>query len=141
MLRNYGTRTRYEHPEVGLNSRLDEMQAAILRVRLDWLDRFNDRRRAVANRYHAEIRNPRIRSMAAPAASESHVHHLFVVRCAERDRLARTLLRQWHRDTGALSHRRAPAGEPDRHSLRPGADCRTRSATLRSACRSRAIRS
>ena len=90
-LRNYGTRTRYEHPEVGLNSRLDEMQAAILRVRLDWLDRFNDRRRAVANRYYAEIRNPRIRSMAAPAASESHVHHLFVARCAERDRLARTL--------------------------------------------------
>ena len=46
MLRNYGTRSRYEHPEAGLNSRLDELQAAILSVRLAWLDQFNAKRQS-----------------------------------------------------------------------------------------------
>jgi dTDP-4-amino-4,6-dideoxygalactose transaminase len=88
VLRNYGTRTRYEHPEVGVNSRLDEVQAAILNVRLAWLDRFNARRKDVATRYSNGITNPRVRPLAPPRHPSSHVYHLFVVRCAERDRLA-----------------------------------------------------
>ncbi len=88
MIRNYGTQTRYEHPEVGVNSRLDELQAAILSVRLAWLDRFNARRKAVATRYLAEIANLRVRPLSPPRLPSSHVYHLFVVRCPERDRLA-----------------------------------------------------
>jgi dTDP-4-amino-4,6-dideoxygalactose transaminase len=101
MLRNYGTRGRYEHPEVGVNSRLDEVQAAILAVRLPRLDRFNARRKAVAVQYLTEIANPRVRPMAPAASSSSHVYHLFVVRSAARDRLASFL-----RDRGveALVH-------------------------------------
>jgi dTDP-4-amino-4,6-dideoxygalactose transaminase len=88
VLRNYGSRARYEHPEVGVNSRLDELQAAILSVRLAWLDRFNSRRQAVATRYRNGITNPRVRPLAPPRHPSSHVYHLYVIRCAERDRLA-----------------------------------------------------
>ena len=87
-LRNYGQSQRYHHPEVGMNSRLDELQAAILRVRLKMLPRFTERRRAIAARYLAEMRNSRIELMAAPVERENHVYHLFVVRCPERDRLS-----------------------------------------------------
>jgi len=87
-LRNYGGTNRYEHPEVGLNSRLDEMQAAILSARLNWLERFNARRQEIARRYLAGIKNPRV---ALPVQSASHVYHLFVVRCPDRDRLAKFL--------------------------------------------------
>jgi dTDP-4-amino-4,6-dideoxygalactose transaminase len=91
MLRNYGTRTRYEHPELGVNSRLDELQAAILSARLPWLDAFNGRRRGIAARYLDEIANPRVQLLAPPRQPSSHVYHLFVVRCADRDRLCRFL--------------------------------------------------
>ena len=90
-LRNYGTTKRYEHPETGLNSRLDEVQAAILSARLNWLERFNARRQKIARKYFAEIKNPRVQLLAAPIAAENHVYHLFVVRCPERDRLAQFL--------------------------------------------------
>ena len=86
--RNYGQIRRYEHSEAGLNSRLDEMQAAVLSARLNWLDRFNARRRAVATTYFSRIKNTRLELLAAPVSSESHVHHLFVLRCAQRDRFA-----------------------------------------------------
>jgi dTDP-4-amino-4,6-dideoxygalactose transaminase len=89
-LRNYGTRNRYEHPKTGLNSRLDELQAAILCARLSWLERFNARRQQIARRYFAEIENPKIALLASPGGNRlaTHVYHLFVVRCAERDQLA-----------------------------------------------------
>lgn len=90
-LRNYGQSQRYHHPDIGLNSRLDELQAAILRVRLAVLPEFTARRRAIGAQYLAGIRNPRVELLAAPAAPESHVYHLFVVRCTERDRLAEHL--------------------------------------------------
>jgi dTDP-4-amino-4,6-dideoxygalactose transaminase len=106
MLRNYGTRTRYEHPELGVNSRLDELQAAILSARLPWLDRFNARRRAVADRYAREIANPRVRPLAPPRSSSSHVYHLFVVRCSDRDRLASFLT---DRGIETLAHYPIPA--------------------------------
>ena len=87
-LRNYGTTKHYEHAEAGLNSRLDELQAAILLARLNWLERFNAGRREIARKYLAGIRNSRVQLLAAPLAPENHVYHLFVIRCAERDRLA-----------------------------------------------------
>jgi dTDP-4-amino-4,6-dideoxygalactose transaminase len=90
-LRNLGTTKRYEHSEQGFNSRLDELQAAIVSTRLRWLERFNAHRREIAQRYFAGVTNSRIQLLAPPIASENHVYHLFVVRCAERDRLAHFL--------------------------------------------------
>lgn len=90
-LRNYGQSERYHHPDLGLNSRLDELQAAILRERLHVLEAYTARRRSIASAYRAGIANPAIRPLAAPEHEENHVYHLFVVRCGERDRLARHL--------------------------------------------------
>jgi dTDP-4-amino-4,6-dideoxygalactose transaminase len=88
MLRNYGQSQRYYHPELGLNSRLDELQAAILSARLGWLDAYTRRRKEIAGAYFRGISHPRIHTMAQPLEKDSHVYHLFVVRCDERDRLA-----------------------------------------------------
>lgn len=92
-LRNYGQSERYRHPEVGVNSRLDELQAALLRERLRWLDVFTERRRQVAKRMLAGIDNSQVQPMQAPQDGEQHVFHLFVVICDERDRLAEHLTR------------------------------------------------
>jgi len=73
---------------VGLNSRLDEAQAAILSTRLNSLERINARRQEIARKYFAKIDNPRIELLALPGSSQNHVYHLFVIRCAERDRPA-----------------------------------------------------
>ena len=91
MLRNYGQSQRYHHPEIGLNSRLDEVQAAMLSARLTWLDGVNARRRENALSYHNSISNSRVQLLAMSPSAENHVHHLFVVRCRERDRLAEHL--------------------------------------------------
>lgn len=55
MLRNHGEKNRYYHEDIGLNSRLDAIQAAILRVKLRYLDTWNEQRRAIASRYHAYL--------------------------------------------------------------------------------------
>jgi dTDP-4-amino-4,6-dideoxygalactose transaminase len=88
ILRNYGQSERYHHPVSGLNSRLDELQAALLTVRLGWLDQFTQRRREIALAYQDRIRNPSVQLLAAPMQPGSHVHHLFVVLCDARDRMA-----------------------------------------------------
>lgn len=88
VLRNYGQSVRYEHPEIGLNSRLDEMQAALLMVRLDWLDRFTRRRQEIAARYRVGLDNPLITLLQAPEYPENHVYHLFVLTCDQRERLS-----------------------------------------------------
>ncbi|MBA3685207.1 MAG: DegT/DnrJ/EryC1/StrS family aminotransferase, partial [Planctomycetes bacterium] len=87
MLRNYGQSTRYHHPVLGLNSRLDEIHAAILGVRLGALAGQQTRRRAVAASYWRGIGSAIVRPLTAPADPDAHVHHLFVVRCARRDAL------------------------------------------------------
>jgi len=92
VLRNYGQSERYHHPVSGLNSRLDELQAALLTARLDWLDRFTKRRGEIAMAYQARIRNPSTQVLADPLQPASHVYHLFVILCDERDRLAKHLL-------------------------------------------------
>lgn len=86
-LRNYGQSVRYHHPELGLNSRLDEIQAAMLVVRLKWLEEFTTRRREIASSYFDEMRNPVVTLMAEPTEPAAHVYHLFVLTCPHRDAL------------------------------------------------------
>jgi dTDP-4-amino-4,6-dideoxygalactose transaminase len=85
MLRNYGQKDRYHHEVAGMNSRLDELQAALLIVRLRWLQEQTERRRDVAAAYADGITNSRVTLLTPPAEPAAHVHHLFVVRCTERD--------------------------------------------------------
>lgn len=91
VLRNYGQRTRYYHPVLGLNSRLDEIQAAILSERLKWLPQFNMQRRKIATSYFHGMRNPIVHLLARPEKESAHVHHLFVVNCEHRDKLQKHL--------------------------------------------------
>lgn len=86
-LRNYGQSVRYQHPVLGMNSRLDEMQAALLSVRLVWLQDFTARRRSIADRYQAGISNPLVTLMDRPEQEAAHARHLFVVLCPQRDAL------------------------------------------------------
>lgn len=85
-LRNYGSREKYVNEHAGVNSRLDEVQAAILREKLPHLDEENRRRRQLARFYLGAIRHPAV--MLPPAdAVEADAWHLFVVRHPTRDRL------------------------------------------------------
>lgn len=86
-LANYGSDYKYHHIYKGINSRLDEMQAAILSVKLKYLDQDNEKRRHVAQRYLEEIKSRHILLPAWPTLSEGHVWHVFAIRCSERDRL------------------------------------------------------
>lgn len=90
-LRNYGSEVKYRHLTQGVNSRLDEIQAALLRVKLGHLDEDLARRRAVARRYRDGIRHAQLR-LPQVAHEEGHAWHLFVLRCARRDALQRHLL-------------------------------------------------
>lgn len=123
-LRNYGQSERYVHPELGMNSRLDELQAALLSERLRWLDGFTARRRAIAGQYDQRIRNPRVRLLAPASQPASHVHHLYVLRCDARADLARhltacsvqTLIHYpvpVHRQAPCLALARDPRGLPN----------------------------
>jgi len=91
-LRNYGSEVKYHHLYQGFNSRLDELQAAMLRVKLAHLDHEVTLRRIVAGRYSEGIRHPRIILPEVPG--ERHAWHLFVVRCAQRDALQQHLRSQ-----------------------------------------------
>ena len=89
-LRNYGSEVKYQHLYQGCNSRLDEIQAAMLRVKLAHLDDEVAMRQDVARRYREGIRNTQI--LLPQVTSEArHAWHLFVVRCRERDRLQQHL--------------------------------------------------
>ena len=91
VLRNYGSRTKYINEIKGFNSRLDEMQAALLRVKLRRLDRWNERRKKIASDYLAKLADiPDLRLPVVPSWADP-VWHLFVVRHPMRDRLQRYL--------------------------------------------------
>lgn len=107
-LANYGSIRKYIHDHKGLNSRLDEIQAAVLRVKLPRLDSDNQLRRVIAGYYNSNISNPQIKlpgisnpdcdarekdynANDATLHALSHVWHLFVVRHPERDRLKKYL--------------------------------------------------
>jgi dTDP-3-amino-3,4,6-trideoxy-alpha-D-glucose transaminase len=89
-LRNGGQTDRYQHAEPGINSRLDEMQAAILRARLPRLRAWTERRRALAARYRERLAGGPVDVM--PECDPGHVYHLFVVRTRQRQEVQRQLL-------------------------------------------------
>jgi dTDP-4-amino-4,6-dideoxygalactose transaminase len=90
-LGNYGSVEKYVNKYVGVNSRLDEVQAAILLAKLPYLDSWNARRQEIAARYCAEIKNSLIRLTPIPENSKSHVWHVFPVFCECRDELQKFL--------------------------------------------------
>lgn len=85
LLRNWGSRHKYHHEEIGLNSRLDTLQAAVLRVKLTRLEAWNAARRAHARRYDAAFAG--IPGVTLTRYDAGAVYHLYVVRVAERDRV------------------------------------------------------
>lgn len=87
MLANYGSSEKYVHDQEGINSRMDEMQAAILGVKLQRLDEDNETRRSIAGRYAAEINNPLVTLPLQPRCASEHVYHIYAIRCPHRDAL------------------------------------------------------
>lgn len=93
-LGNYGSKEKYVHDFQGLNSRMDEIQAAFLAVKINYLDSENERRREIAQFYlnkisHKEIKLPALNSNDN---KKSHVYHLFVIRCKRRNELQNYLM-------------------------------------------------
>jgi dTDP-4-amino-4,6-dideoxygalactose transaminase len=103
-LREYGWRNKYISESRGMNTRLDEIQAAILRVKLKYLDQENARRQEIAGIYDSELRFP---GLVLPSASKgvSHVYHQYVIRTERRDDL-QNFLRT--RSIGTLIHYPVP---------------------------------
>ncbi len=89
ILSQYGSKQRYVHVEVGLNSRLDNIQASILRLKLRHLDSWNAKRAAIAEKYLEQIRHPNIRLPLPNRAQGSmyQVWYVFCIKVKERDRL------------------------------------------------------
>ncbi len=85
MLRDHGQDAKYHHPFFGLNGRLDEIQASILRVKLPHLDKWNEKRRYLAQTYDACLPPSVVKPKETPGAK--HVYHLYVIRTPERDQL------------------------------------------------------
>lgn len=90
-LGNYGSDYKYHHIYQGTNSRLDEMQAAFLRVKLPHLDKWNEARRKIAEAYLEGITNPLIKLPLATSEEYEHIYHVFVIRCDRRDELEKYL--------------------------------------------------
>ncbi len=86
-LRNHGGTVKYQHPELGFNSRLDTLQAVVLRAKLHRLDKWNQLRREAAERYHQLLAGAEGLVLPATAPGNQHVWHLYVVQVADRDRV------------------------------------------------------
>ncbi|SPQ00024.1 Pleiotropic regulatory protein [Candidatus Sulfobium mesophilum] len=86
LYRNHGHKSKYEHAVIGYNGRIDEIQAAILRIKLRHLEEYNSKRRVKADFYNSFLKDT---PLVLPAEKEgrTHVYHLYVVRSKERDRL------------------------------------------------------
>ena len=90
---NYGSKKKYFNEFVGRNSRLDEIQAAFLRIKLKYLDKENNHRKKIALRYCSEIKNSKILNPILPNINlENHVFHLYVIRTKNRDEFQEYLL-------------------------------------------------
>ena len=98
--RNYGSEKRYHNQVVGTNSRLDELQAGLLRVKLSHLDEFNEERNKIASRYSSEIINPLIRLPKLRPGADS-TWHQYVIHCQYRDELKDYLA---SKEIGTLIH-------------------------------------
>jgi len=90
-LANYGSNQKYVNIYQGLNSRLDEIQAAVLDVKLKYIDTENDRRKEIAAIYIAEIKNPKIVLPENPKDIAEHSWHIFLIRSEEREALQKYL--------------------------------------------------
>lgn len=90
VFRNYGSEKKYYNKIAGANSRLDELQAGLLNVRLKYLDEMNAERNALAARYSEKIKNPLI-SLPKTQLDTYNIWHQYVIRCPERDRLQKYL--------------------------------------------------
>ena len=86
IFRNYGSEKHYHNKMVGSNSRLDELQAGLLRVKLSYLDEFNAERCRIAERYLAEIKNPYVQLPVIRLGADS-TWHQFVIHTSKRDEL------------------------------------------------------
>jgi dTDP-4-amino-4,6-dideoxygalactose transaminase len=104
MLRNYGQSKRYYHDSEGINSRLDEIQAAILSAQLPYISEWNARRREIAHRYTAGLKDVVVTPKEDP--NGHHVYHLYVIQTNDRDELIEFLM---ERGVQALIHYPIPA--------------------------------
>jgi dTDP-4-amino-4,6-dideoxygalactose transaminase len=93
MLRHHGSRQTYLHERVGWNSRLDELQAAVLRVKLKHLARFNEARRAVAKRYREKLAGANL-TLPSEHGRGAHVYHQFTIRSERRDAMRDALAKE-----------------------------------------------
>lgn len=107
-LANYGSKKKYIFRYKGRNSRLDEIQAAVLSVKLNYLDEDNKRRRDIAHRYISEINNPHV---SLPPAEG--VFHIFPILCDQRDKLQQHLTQQ---GIGTIVHYPVPPHRQDAYS-------------------------
>ena len=89
-LRNHGSVVRYYHDEVGYNMRMGGVEGGSLAIKLQYVDRWNSRRKEIAKRYQNEITNPKVKMQSQPAWSDS-VYHLFVITVRDRDYLIKYL--------------------------------------------------
>jgi dTDP-4-amino-4,6-dideoxygalactose transaminase len=93
MLRHHGSRQTYLHDRVGWNSRLDELQAAVLRVKLKHLARFNEARRSVARRYREKLAGAKL-TLPLEHGRGTHVYHQFTIRSERRDAIREALAKE-----------------------------------------------
>ena len=103
-LRNYGSSSKYVNDYIGFNSRLDDIQAAFLRVKLPFLNQENKRRQEIAHRYITEICNPKIK-LPTIVNNKGHVFHLFVIQISNREAMITHLTKH---EIGYLIHYPVP---------------------------------
>jgi len=89
-LRNHGSVVRYYHDEIGFNMRMGGLEGASLKIKLKYLPEWNQKRREIAGKYHAELKNPKISMQVQPEGHDS-VFHLFVITTENRDELMKYL--------------------------------------------------
>jgi dTDP-4-amino-4,6-dideoxygalactose transaminase len=123
MLGNYGSEQKYVNRYRGVNSRLDEIQAAFLLAKLPHLDAWNERRREIAARYVREVHNPLVRLPEIPADPREHVWHVFTVRTP--DRRVRDALQKYleARGIGTLIFYPIPPHRQEAYAASPEGDC------------------
>lgn len=91
MLRDYGRKSRYEHTSIGYNSRLDTIQAVILRIKLKYLDKWNVLRRDKAHFYTDKLKGTEDITVPYEADYAYHVYHIYAIRVKDRDKLVKRL--------------------------------------------------
>ena len=92
--RNYGSEVKYQHDQVGVNSRLDELQAALLRIKLPYMPQWTAERQYLANLYHTYLQDLPALTSPITARGATHVYHIYQVRTPRRDELQHFLLRR-----------------------------------------------